>query len=1057
MKKLKIYLLLLCSMFSAAAFAQVNVTGTVVDEKGEPLIGVTVRVKGSTQGGLTDVNGKFGLNVAKATDMLIFSSIGYETVEIKVEKGKPMSVVMKEDSKTLNEVVVVGYQDMRRKDVTGSVAKANIEDMLKAPVATFDQALAGRIAGVNVSSSEGTPGSNMNIVIRGNNSVTQDNSPLYVIDGFPVEDPRAGASINPNDIESIDVLKDASATAIYGARGANGVVIITTKKGKVGQLAINYDGSFGVQRITRTIPLMNAYEFVRLQSEVWSPAELASTGYFKTLDGKTYTLADYEKVPQYNWQDLIFRDAMQQNHSLSLTGGTADNRYNASFSYFDQDGIVISSNYKRLQGRLGTDIRRNKLRINLNVNYSNTTQTGASPSQSSYSGMNNLFYSVWGYRPVTQPGVPLSMLETSAVDEGVDTSIDYRFNPILSLNNEYRKYNTNFIQFNGFLEYEFIKGLKLKVSGGYTADNRKLENFNNSKTRYGYPGSTDKVNATMSTAERSTWLNENILTYQTLIDKKHSLNLLGGFTLQASDYKLYGMRTINIPNEGLGMAGMAQGVANTNSSARAEWGLMSFLGRVNYNYMSKYYVTASMRADGSSKFGKNNQFSYFPSAALAWTFTEEEFLKQYRKVLSSGKLRLGWGVTGNNRVGDYETFMRLAQDPSAGGSYADPTSLTHGVYSFNNTILRGTFPINLPNPSLKWETTAQWNVGVDVGLLNDRISATVDAYHKTTYDLLLLATLPLSSGFGSAIKNVGKVQNQGLEVTINTVNIKNKSFSWNTSFNIAFNRNKVVGLNENQRSIITAELVDRNFGGDNYIAKIGYPIGMMYGYIYEGTYKLDEFNTVAGNYVLKPGIVRYTSENNTQPGFPKYRDLNGDGIVDSNDQTFIGRGTPIHVGGLTNNFTYKNFDLSIFFQWSYGANIINANRLMFETSFAKRRDLNQFASYANRWTMDNPTSDIPRVNNSSSNLLYSTRIIEDGSYIRLKTVSLGYNIPNKLLKSVKINSARVYVSAQNLFTLDNYSGYDPEVSIRDKALTPNLDFSAYPRAASVNFGINISL
>jgi len=1057
MKKLRIHLLLLFLIFSVGIFAQINITGTVVDETGATLIGVTVRLKGTTQGTVTDINGKFGINVSKPTDVLIFSSIGYETIEKTVERNKPMLVTLTDNSKLLNEVVVVGYQDMKRKDITGSVAKANVEDMLKAPVPTFDQALAGRVAGVNVSSSEGSPGNNMNIVIRGINSVTQDNSPLYVIDGFPVEDPKAGASINPNDIESIDVLKDASATAIYGARGANGVVIITTKKGKTGQLNINYDGSYGLQRITRTIPLMNAYEFVRLQSEVWNPAEMSSTGYYKTIDNKTYTLADYANVEQYNWQDLIFHDAMQQNHSLSLTGGAADNRYNASFSYYDQDGIVIESNYKRLQVKLGTDIRRNKLRINLSVNYSNSTQTGNSPSQTASSGMNNLFYSVWGYRPVTQPGVPLNSLINNGLDSNVDTSIDYRFNPYLSLNNEYRKNNIAYTQFNGFAEYEFIKGLKLKVSGGYTTDVRKLEVFNNSNTRYGSQLSIDKVNASVGTSQSYTWLNENILTYQKLINKKHSINMLGGFTLQENDFKFYTMKTTNIPNESLGMAGMYQGTPNTNDSGESEWSLMSFLGRVNYNYLSKYYFTASFRADGSSKLSPQNRFRYFPSTAVAWTFTEEKFMRDFKKALTSGKLRLGWGVTGNNRVEEYARFARLSQESAGNGSYNDPSGYTHGVYSFNNSIIKGTIPVSLANNNLKWETTSQWNAGLDLVFLNERISTTIDYYNKLTYDLLIKATLPISSGFGSAMKNIGKVRNEGLEFTLNTTNIKNKRFSWNSSFNISFNKNILLGLNEGQRSYITAEIVDRNFGGDNYIAKVGYPIGMMYGYLYDGTYKLDEFNVVGGNYSLKPGIARYTAENNTQPGYPKYKDMNDDGIINSDDQTFIGRGDPIHVGGFTNNFSYHNFDLSIFFQWSYGADIINANRLMFETSFAKRKDLNQFASYADRWTFDNPDSDIPRVNNSSSNLLYSSRIIEDGSYLRLKTLSLGYNFPKKLIKELKINSLRVYLSAQNLFTWDNYSGYDPEVSIREKALTPNLDFSAYPRAASANFGVNLTL
>lgn len=1057
MKQFKFHFLFLFLIFSTTVIAQINVTGTVVDEKGEPLIGVRVLVKGTAQGTVTDFNGKFGVNVAKPSDVLVFSSVGYTSQEVRIVKGKTMSITLIEDSKLLNEVVVVGYQDIKRKDLTGSVAKANVQDMLKAPVPSFDQALAGRVAGVNVSSSEGTPGSNMNIVIRGKNSVTQDNSPLYVIDGFPVEDPKAGSSINPNDIESIDILKDASATAIYGARGANGVVIITTKKGKSGQLSINYDGSFGVQRITRTIPLMNAFEFVRLQSEVWNATEMSNSGYFKTVDGKTYSLADYANVPQYDWQDMIFHDAKQQNHSLTLTGGSAENRYNASFSYYDQDGIVIASNYNRLQGKLGTDIRRNKLRINLNVNYSNSIQSGNSPSQSSSSGMNNLFYSVWGYRPVTQAGIPLNTLLNNGIDSNVDTSIDYRFNPYLSLNNEYRKNNIAYIQFNGFAEYEFIKGLKLKVSGGYTTDMRKLEVFNNSNTRYGSQLSIDKVNATMGTSQSNTWLNENILTYQRLFNKKHSVNLLAGFTLQENNFKYYSMKTTNIPNEWLGMAGMYQGTPNTNDSGESEWSIMSFLGRINYNYLSKYYFTASFRADGSSKLSPQNSFSYFPSAAIGWTFTEENFMKKYAKVLSSGKLRMGWGVTGNNRVEEYARFARLSQEQAGNGSYNDPTGYTHGVYSYNNTIVKGTFPISLANNNLKWETTGQWNVGLDLTFLNERITTTIDYYNKITSDLLIKATLPISSGFGSAMKNIGKVQNQGLELTVNTDNIKNKTFSWNTSFNISFNKNKLLGLNEGQRSYITAELVDRNFGGDNYIAKVGYPVGMMYGYVYEGTYKLDDFNKVGAGYMLKPGIARYTAENNTQPGYPKYKDLNNDGNINSDDQTFIGRGDPIHIGGFTNNFKYQNLDLSIFFQWSYGADIINANRMMFETSFAKRKDLNQFASFSDRWTMENSNSDMACVNNSPSNLLYSTRFIENGSYIRLKTVSLGYTLPKQITNKAKFNSVRLYVSAQNLLTFDNYSGYDPEVSIRDKALTPNLDFSAYPRAASINFGLNVSL
>lgn len=1056
--KANIIVLLLIFAVKLSAQTPITITGTIFDENNETLPGVNILLKGQDKGTISDINGKFGISVPNTNAILVFSYLGYQTVEMKVDRAKPMEVKMVEDTKSLSEVMVIGYQDVRRRDLTGSVSKANIDDMLKAPVASFDQALAGRIAGVNVSSGEGTPGGTMNIVIRGKNSLTQDNSPLFIIDGFPVEDPAAGSSVNPNDIESIDVLKDASATAIYGARGANGVIIITTKKGTIGVPTINYDGSFGVQQVIRTIPMMDAYEFVRLQSEVWAPAQMSGDfGYFKTYEDKIYALEDYRDVKQYNWQDMIFREAVQQNHSLTITGGTAGNRYNASFSYYDQDGVVLASNYNRIQGRLGTTIRRDKLNINLTTNYSRATQTGSSPSQSSYSGMNNLFYSVWGYRPVTQPGVSINSLLDNATDDGVDQTNDYRFNPIMSLNNEYRKSITAYNQYNGFIEYEFTKGLKLKVSGGYTIDNRRNENFNNSKTRYGSPVSNDKVNATYAISERKTWLNENILTYQTNFDRKHFINVLAGMTMQESVYDFFSMKTINIPNETLGMAGMSQGTPNLLLSTKSEWSMVSYLSRFNYNYKSKYYLTASFRADGSSKFAKKNRFGYFPSTSFAWNFTEEDFLKEYSNFLNSGKLRLSWGMTGNNRVGEYDTYAQIELLQAARGNYSGISDVAHGIYPFNNSVSSvGAIPFGLPNKDLRWETTSQSNIGLDLFFLKDKINFTFDWYDKVTSDLLLRATLPISSGYGSAMKNVGKVRNQGVEFTINTTNIKTRDFNWTTNFNIAFNKNRVLELTENQLSMLSNGYFDQNFTSPNYIAKIGHPIGMMYGHIYEGTYKLDDFTFDGASYYLKPGIPYYTAENNTQPGYPRYSDLNGDGVIDSNDQTFIGRGEPIHIGGFTNNFEYKGFDLSVFFQWSYGADILNANKLMFESGYNKRRDLNQYASFSNRWTFENYESDMPRVSASTSNNLFSTRIIEDGSYLRLKTLSLGYTFDKKLVDKLKLKKARVYVSGQNLFTLTRYSGFDPEVSIRNSALTPGLDFSAYPRAMSFNIGLNLN-
>ncbi len=1052
---LSMMLFVLFSM--TVAMAQVLVKGTVIDKTGESVIGASIQVKGTTQGTITDIDGKFSLGVPDKKSVIVISFIGYATKELQVDPSKPMSIVLEEDTKVLDEVVVVGYQEVRKKDLTGSVAKADMNELLNTPVGSFDQTLGGRIAGVNVSSGEGTPGGTMNIVIRGNNSLTQDNSPLYVIDGFPVEDAAIASTINPSDIESLDILKDASATAIYGARGANGVVIITTKKGKVGKAQITYDGSVTMQHVTRTIPMMDAYEFVKLQAETY-PASIANStgGYLMEYQGKQWTLEDYRDIFQYDWQDEILRTALQHNHNIRITGGTEGVRYNASVSYYNQDGILLNSGYERFQARANTVVKRDKLDISLTTNYSRSIQTGSTPSETSYSGMNNLFYSVWGYRPVTYPNKSMESLLNDVMDEAIDSSNDYRFNPIRSLKEEYRKYYINNLQMNGYVSYEFIKGLKLKVSGGYTYDARKNDQFNNSNTRYGGPTSTDKVNAQIIRNERLTWLNENTLTYQTNIKKKHFFNSLIGITFQNSDYEYYSLKSTHIPNESLGMAGIADGTLSSSSSLKSSWAMMSYLARLNYNYKSKYYATASFRADGSSKFSKKHRYGYFPSGSLAWNFMEEEFMAPIKKVVGAGKLRVSWGLTGNNRIGEYDYYALLQMLKEKQGDYISNGSIPSGVYPFDNDMSSvGMVPVSLPNEDLKWETTEQWNVGLDLSFFDERLNFTADVYRKTTRDLLLEASLPLVSGYYSATKNIGKVRNDGLELSLSTVNIKTKDFTWTSDFNIAFNKNEVLELAENQLSLTTAAKFDQNYNSQpSYIAKVGLPMGMMYGYLYEGTYKYDDFIKSGNSYTLKDNVPYFSSEANTQPGMPKYKDINGDGVIDSNDRTIIGRGLPIHTGGFTNSFAYKGFDLSIFFQWSYGNDIMNANRLFFENAGGKK-DLNQFASYANRWTPDNPDSDIPAATKSASNNVISSRIIEDGSYLRLKTVTLGYTFPKTLIAKAKLSNARVYLAAQNLWTWTSYSGYDPEVSIRNSALTPGLDFSSYPRAFTLSFGVNL--
>ena len=747
--KTLVFLLMMIFATSLTAMAQEKVSGIVKDDTGETMPGVSIKVKGNNNvGAVTDIDGAFTINVKRGT-VLQFSFLGYNTKEEKATPGKIMQIVLEEDKKTLGEIVVVGYQPVRQRDLTGSVAKADVSQLTNTPVSSIDQTLGGRIAGVNVSSGEGMPGGQMNITIRGNNSLTQANTPLYVIDGFPVENASVAASINPNDIKSLNILKDASASAIYGARGANGVVIITTKSGQTGKAKITYDGSYGWQTVSNKMEMMDAYEFVKLQNEMYPDA--VATTYLKEYEGKQWTLDDYRNIAKYNWQDMIFHSAPIQSHNVSLTGGSQDIRYNASLSYFDQDGVVINSNYNRVQGRMGTNIKKNKLRINLNVNYSRTNQEGASPSQSASSGMNNLFYSVWGYRPVTQPGTPLSYLLNNGVDESVSTSTDYRFNPYMDLNNAYNHTLNTYVQFNGFLEYEIMKGMKLKVSGGYTDTGFNNDNFNNSKSRYGGPLSNDKVNARVTRSSRSTWLNENTLTYQTNIKKKHFFNTLLGFSLQNSDYDYYSFKTIHIPNESLGMAGMSQGTPTTTVSTKSSWSMISYFGRFNYNYYSKYYATFTMRADGSSKFRKGNRFGYFPSGSLAWNVAEEDFMKPLRMYIDNAKIRLSWGLTGNNRVGEYASYGLMDVQKSWNGQVT-LGSIPSGVYPLNgNQSNVGMVPTTIPNKDLKWETTEQWNLGFDLSFLQERIGLTVDLYRKNTRDLLLNSNLPLSSGFVSAM------------------------------------------------------------------------------------------------------------------------------------------------------------------------------------------------------------------------------------------------------------------------------------------------------------------
>ena len=1027
-----------------------DVKGRVTDKAGEPLVAVTVYESGNTSNGtVTDIDGNYTITVP-STATLIFSCLGFEETREVVAKRNTINVSLAEEQLSIDaaEVVSIGYGTVSRRDLTGSVSKVDMGEIMKTPVTTFDQALTGRIAGVVVSTSDGALGAEANITIRGNNSLTQSSAPLYIIDGFPSESSMA-TSLNSADIESIDILKDASATAIYGARGANGVIVITTKQGVEGKPKINFSASWTGSKIANKIDLMDGYEFVEFQTDRYG----VYNGTNPYLD-EGYTLEDYKDAVWLDWQDEVYRPALTQNYNISLSGGSKEmgNRYNISFSALDQDGIIVKSNFQRYQGKINF-IQKIGKKIELNVlaNYSRSVTNGVTPTdaQQSSSASGWLIYSLWGYRPVKPlKNGSIENYMDELVDEDVNSADDYRFNPAKTVRNEYRKTIVDYLNANASLSWTIIDDLVLKVSGGYTMNKRRREEFNGSQTYTGYAGSPSGkgINGAIYWTDQITWLNENTLTWTKHVRRNHHLNLLAGVTFQGQNMDYKGVRAEQLSTEALGLNGLNTGEYQNVTPYERDWTLMSGLFRLNYNYKYKYYLTASFRADGSSKFPADNRWGYFPSAGLSWNFNREEALKNSR-WLKNGKLRLSWGLTGNNRTTTpYDYYAQITTVPGDSQSYD---------YVFNGQVVSGYFPNNMSNEKLKWETTEQWNVGMDLSFFeNDRIRVTADWYLKNTYDLLLQATMPASSGYTSAMMNIGSMRNSGWELSLETLNINHKNFQWNTTFNIAFNRNKVTALTQNQYSLFSAVNWDQRFNSQYpYITQVGKPSGLMYGYIYEGTYKADDF---ANGSLLKPGIPysAATGRSNVKPGDPRYKDINGDGVIDDNDRTVIGCGQPIHTGGFGNSFYFYGFDVNIFFSWSFGNDILNANRLIFENG--NIANLNQLASYTDRYdSVKNPDSDMPAIG-ANDMFVYSSRVVEDGSFLKLRNVSVGYTLPRNVLRKMHFDTMRVYVSADNVWTWTKYSGPDPEVSTRNSVLTPGFDWSAYPRSIGVTAGVSFT-
>lgn len=1084
MRVLAVVLILSIFQLATLSYSQdskISVSGKVKDTAGAALPGVSVIAKGTSQATITNTEGVFKLALPANTKTLVFSFMGMKTKEVAIAGNTTFNVVLEDGAVALQEVVAIGYGQMKRRDVTGSLVSVDVKDMTKAPVGNFTEMLAGRASGVVVTFVDGQPGSMPNIVIRGANSITQDNSPLWVIDGFPLEKPDNGM-LNPSDIESMEVLKDASATAIYGARGANGVILITTKKGKLGAPIITFNAYFGEQNILKTMKLMNSYDFVQYQNErdVASNNLVTNTTGQQTITESQYmkfsTMDAYKNIQATDFQSLMFRPADIKNYDLSIGGGTEQTKYMFSGNMLDQKGVTINSGFSRYQGRFSLDQTVNpKLKVGLNVLYAYMKQYGGSPNPSEIKGYfgsaSSPFYAIWGFRPVTpldENGKQSTDLTTEFQDNMVlatsgDLQIRNMVNPYLNqlhLMNENINENLNV---TSYLDYKITSDLNLRVTGGLVKSLRNNNQFYDNFTAQGSPysgfGSIALNNGSVVSYGNSTWSNENILTYKKNVGTKHHLMLTAVASEQGGTSSSYGFSAIQVPNPSIGINGLDEGVPQYVTANSSLWTLASAMGRANYDYANKYYLTYSIRWDGSSKFSQENRWSNFQSGSFKWRFYNEKWIKEKFKSLADGSIRLSIGQTGNNRIPDFASYSTMS------------TSSITAPFVMGNTILTSAKPSVIGNRNLKWETTIQSNAGLDLAFFKSRLTLSVDVYKKTTNNLLLNATLPPTIGYNTAMKNIGSLSNQGLEISVNTVNVNTGGFSWTSSFNISFNQSKVLSLAENQESLLLFTPFDANFlSSPSYIAKIGEPLGEMYGLVSDGLYSYNDFtkvlilNYAAGNsgaagshWLLKDNVP--TNGNvraSIQPGDVKYKDLNGDGVINSDDQTIIGHGLPIHTGGFGNNFSYKGIELNIFFQWSYGNDIQNANRIIFEGNASNRSYFNQFASYNDRWTPENITSHNFRVGGYGPTGYYSNRTIEDGSYLRLKTVSLGYNIPKKIVLALGMRSIKINVSGQNLITWTKYTGMDPEVSTFNSVLTPGFDWSAYPKARIITGGINLT-
>jgi TonB-dependent starch-binding outer membrane protein SusC len=1063
MKKIVIILTFMVLWSTILSAQPVTIKGKVSDKTGIGLPGASVAVKGTTIGTVSDATGNFSLSVPAGARNLIFSFIGKTSQELPIGEKTVFDVVLEEDIASLDEVVVVGYGTMKRRDVIGATAAVRGTDIANAPVASAAEAIIGRMAGVQVTTTEGQPGAEIVLKIRGGTSISQDNSPLYIVDGFPSEEGLKNISIS--DIQSIDVLKDASSTAIYGARGANGVVLITTKGGSEGKSNITYDGWAGFKTLGKKLEVMDGMEFLRYQYERQANTgtpEPSST--FLTKYGPWNSFDRYKDVPSINWQEEILGgNAYYQNHNISINGGTKTTSYRLSYSHDDEDGLLAGNGFDRNNFKLRLDQKVNdKLSFSSNAGYSITNVYGGGTSEKSI--LNNVVM----YRPIAGLGDPAVGPDPTEMDyEDFLQSDADQVSGLVNIATEskakHRLKANGVLTFNAAVDYLLTPKLTLRLLGGMTLDNQRREEFDDYNSSQvitaGGPFGLIRVE------DFKKYNNTSLLTYKTTIRDVSDVSLMIGQEYVIDDYKMVEASAAMYDSDDIGLASLEMGNQFPKPRSRLESNkLLSFFTRAYYSYKNKYLFTGTLRADGSSKFIEANRWGYFPSAAIAWQASEEDFIRKLN-TFSNLKVRLTYGVAGNNRISNNQ--------------YA--STFKNVFYAADGTVSSvGLIPNATANPDLKWETTISRNLGFDVGFLNNRITGNFDLYLNTTKDLLLQTQIPSTSGYTTQFKNVGSTENRGIEITVNTRNFNSKNFYWNTDFNIAFFKNKVTGLNKeatfSQESFISTIYWSAN--QEAFLVKVGEPLGLIYGFVSDGFYTVDDFNynPTTKVYTIKDGVTRISGAT-PKPGDMKFKDQGGaldatgnPTITISEDRTIIGKTQPKFFGGINNTFTYKNFDMSIFVNFSVGNDILNANKILYSSGYATNRNLLAVMRGYFTYVNDNgefisdpdalrelnkdakiwaPERDLPR-------RVYSWAV-EDGSFLRINNITLGYTLPGALSKKVKIDKLRIFATGYNLFLLTKYSGFDPEVNgVRSTPYTPGVDQSSYPKSKSFIAGLNIT-